>query len=69
MTINTQVVSACSKIRAYTVKNSDDSYTIFINDNVGYEERLRAYQHEMKHITQNDFYNENIQIIEKKAHE
>ena len=42
-------------IRALTVKNSDDSYTILINAGLSAEAQCAAYDHEMEHINNHDF--------------
>lgn len=42
-------------IRALTVKNSDDSYTILINAGLSAAAQCDAYDHEMGHINNHDF--------------
>ena len=69
MTINTQIVNISPKVRAFTVKNSDDSYTIFLNDKIGYRERLRAYRRELRHIENGDFYRSDICDVQQIEHE
>lgn len=49
--------------------NEDGSYTILIRDDLPREEQLKAYAHALRHITGNDFEKENVQEIEKAAHE
>lgn len=55
--------------REAVIHNEDDSYTIFINARLSHEGQLRAYEHAMRHITQNDFEKHDIQSIEAVAHE
>lgn len=50
------------------VPNEDGSYTILINARLSNEGQLRAYQHAMKHITDNDFSKSDVQSIEAEAH-
>ena len=54
--------------REMVVQNEDGSYTILINSKLSDEGRLHAYEHAMKHISDNDFERENVQEIEVKAH-
>lgn len=42
-------------VRALTVKNSDDSFTILINAGLSAEAQCRAYDHEMDHINNHDY--------------
>lgn len=50
------------------VPNEDGSYTILINARLSQEGQLRAYQHAMKHIQNEDFEKSDVQSIEFKAH-
>jgi hypothetical protein len=43
------------KVRAFTRKNEDDSYTIFINARLNNDQQHHAYQHEVKHISEEHF--------------
>lgn len=44
-------------------------YTVYINSKLSYRERVKAYNHAMKHIENNDFEcEEDIQTIEARAH-
>ena len=45
--------------------NEDGSYTIIINSRISYERQMRAYQHAIKHIMDDDFNKENADDIEK----
>lgn len=56
-------------IRAFTVNNNDDTYTIVINDSLSRECQLKAYQHEIEHIENGDFDSElTADEIEHNAH-
>lgn len=49
-------------------ENEDGSYTILINSRLSYEEQLKAYEHGMKHINNDDFRKNDVQKIEAVAH-
>lgn len=56
-------------IKAYTVANSDNTYTIVLNSRMSREQHLISYYHEMKHIENNDYDKKcDINIIEFQAH-
>lgn len=57
------------KFREAVSYNEDGSYTILIRDDLPRVEQLKAYAHAMRHITGNDFEKDNVQEIEKEAHE
>lgn len=56
------------KVKEAIVENDDGSETIFINSNLNYEERCKAYQHALDHINENDFEKYEVQSIEYVAH-
>ncbi len=66
--INVQLLDMDTKIPEHLVKNSDDSYTIFLNARLSYESRLKSYHHALKHIQEDDFCKEDVQEIESKSH-
>ena len=49
-------------------ENEDNSYTIFINKNLSDAKRLKAIQHALEHIKENDFEKSDVQEIEGKRH-
>lgn len=49
--------------------NEDGSYTILINARLSYAGQLKAYEHAMRHIKENDFQKEDVQAIEYTAHQ
>lgn len=51
------------------IKNEDGSYTILINARLSDRGRIEAYKHALKHIINDDFEKENVQMIETAAHE
>lgn len=51
------------------VQNEDGSYTILINAKLSQDGQLKAYQHALSHIYNEDFEKSDIQSIEFAAHE
>ena len=43
-------------------------YTVYINENLTYEDRIKAFQHALYHIEHNDFDKTDVQSIESDAH-
>lgn len=66
--LNVKLLDMDVRIPEHLVKNSDDSYTIFLNARLSYESRLKSYYHALKHIEENDFEKDNVQKIETEAH-
>ena len=56
------------KTKETVCPNEDGSFTIFINSCLSYDAQLKAYEHAVKHIRQDDFTKENVQLIEYNAH-
>ena len=46
-----------------------DGYTVYINEKLGWEQRIAAFRHALSHIEHMDFEKANIQEIESSAHE
>lgn len=67
--INVQLLNMDTKIPEQLVKNDDDSYTVFLNARLSQESRMKSYCHALKHIFNDDFKKENVQTIEKEAHQ
>lgn len=56
-------------LKAFTVSNSDGSFTIVLNSRHTYEQHLRSYHHEMKHIENGDYDKKYpVDLIEFWAH-
>lgn len=66
--INVVVLDMPTSIKAYTVSNSDGSYTIVLNGRHSAEQRKLSYLHEMSHITNLDFEKNNADFIELLSH-
>ena len=46
-----------------------NGYTIYIDERLDDIHRLKAYNHALEHIRNNDFEKDNVQEIEMRAHE
>ena len=55
MDINTQLIDMDVLVSEQISKNSDGSYTIFINARLSHERQIEAYAHALRHIQENDF--------------
>ena len=42
-------------LKAFTVSNSDNTFTIILNSRHTHEQHLRSYHHEMQHIENGDY--------------
>lgn len=67
--INVQLLNMDTKIPEQLIKNDDDSYTVFLNARLSQESRVKSYYHALRHIANDDFEKEEVQIIEQKAHD
>ena len=66
--VNVFLVDFPNSGREMIIPNEDDSYTILINAKLSYESQLKAYEHAMQHILNDDFSKNNVQEIEAVAH-
>lgn len=70
--ITTNVIYADmpAAIKAYTINNKDDSFTIVLNSRLNREQHLISYHHEMSHIENGDYDSlcADADIIEINAH-
>lgn len=55
-------------VKAFTVKSSDDTFIIFINSRLSYEQQQKSFKHELRHIKNDDFQKQNVDEIECMAH-
>ena len=69
LSINTYLLDMDVMIPEHVVKNSDDSYSIFINARLSYERQIQAYRHALKHIYNGDYDKSDVDKIELEAHE
>lgn len=56
-------------INEMVTPGADNSYTIYINEDLPPDKQMAAYQHALRHCEQNDFDMLNVHEIEGKAHE
>ncbi|MFV0518403.1 MAG: hypothetical protein ACK5MV_13500 [Aminipila sp.] len=67
--IQVQLINMPVAVRGFTIYNSDDSYTIFINARLSNEMQVAAYDHEIEHINNRDFDNMySVDFLEKLRH-
>lgn len=56
-------------IGAYTIRDKNSDFTVFINARSNYERQLESYFHELEHINNGDFdKEETADSIELKTH-
>ena len=56
-------------IKEQVINNKDGTYSIFINDCLSPECRLKAYNHALTHIKNGDFDKHiDVSLIEKQTH-
>ena len=68
--VNVVVIdSKTPKGREMVSINEDGNYTILINARLPYEGQVKAYEHAMKHINNNNFQENDVQKIEYAAHQ
>lgn len=53
--VRCQLVEMPLSIRGFTREDVNGNYTIFINANLNEERREKTFQHELKHIANEDF--------------
>lgn len=59
-----------TKIRGFVVYNScDDWYTVVLNPRMSFEQNVKTFWHELKHITNDDFNSSlSVDLIEQLVH-
>lgn len=54
--------------KAFTIKDADDNYNIYVNAKLNADTRANAYRHEIEHIRLGHFYQERpVADMEKEA--
>lgn len=66
--VNVVLLDNSGGVKGCVNHNKDDSYTVFIDANLSYEEQQEVYKHEMHHILNDDFKKCNADDIEFNAH-
>lgn len=46
------------KINGMTILDAEGNYNVYINSRLSCDDQRKAYQHEMRHIRRDDFYND-----------
>ena len=67
--INTIMMDMEIGIEEQVCRNTDGSYTVFLNARYDHETLEKAYTHALEHIRNDDWQHENVQLIEAEAHE
>lgn len=49
-------------------ENEDGTFTILINSRQAHNKQMEAYLHALKHILNDDFRKDDVQLIESTAH-
>lgn len=60
--IRTRLIPLPGTVKGYTISFIDGTFCIVLNERISYEQRYKAYQHELEHILNNDFDRNNIDI-------
>lgn len=56
-------------VKEQVVSNPDGTFSVFINDYLSHERRIKAYNHALSHIRNGDFdKNADVDSIECEAH-
>lgn len=67
--VNCIFVDMPTSIKAYTISNKDDSYTVVLNSKLTREQNMISYHHEMKHIENGDYEKKaDVGLLELFAH-
>ena len=67
--INVVIMDNPFGVKGSINKNIDGSYTIIINAHLNAEQQKEVYLHELYHVLADDFTKDDINKIEKIAHE
>lgn len=68
--INVLLKNMPTTIRAYTVANTDGSYTVIINAKLSTEQQRLSYYHECSHIINGDYDKKlDVGLLEIYAHQ
>lgn len=67
--VNCTFIDMPTSIKAYTMLNNDETYTIVLNARLTREQHLLSYYHEMKHIENGDYEKKtDVGLLELFAH-
>lgn len=63
-----RIVELPARVNAVTVVDENGDYSVYVNARLSYEEQLRAYRHECRHIERDHFYAEKpVERCEREA--
>ena len=51
-----RMVALPPHVRAFTMLDAQGDYNVYINEAMTYEQRVRSFAHEKRHIDNGDFY-------------
>lgn len=57
-----------TKVTEVVTKNDDGTYSIYLNARFSNERLKQAFDHAVQHLKNDDFYAEDVQAIEARAH-
>lgn len=63
-----RLINFPSQVKEAVTENEDGTYTIFIDAALSSDEQKKRFLHAMTHILSDDFSKEDIQAIERIAH-
>ena len=66
--LNVQLLDMELGVHEQIVKNSDDTFTIFINTRYSSDSQIEAFNHALEHIRNDDYEKTDVQLIELEAH-
>lgn len=58
-----------SAVAEAVTPNEDGTCTVIINESISEEAARRAYAHALSHIRRGDFAEEDVDMVERRAHE
>ncbi|MBQ7638266.1 MAG: hypothetical protein IJS90_05155 [Clostridia bacterium] len=56
-----------SAVRAFTLPDEQGDYNVYINSSLSDEQRKKSFQHELMHISRDDFYKRDMTAAEIEA--
>lgn len=66
--VNVVIMDNPFGVKGSVNRNSDGSFTIIIDAHLNFEQQREVYRHEMNHIKNDDFFKDDVAIIESDAH-
>ena len=67
--VTIRLIDLPTTIRAFTIRDTEGDFNIYLNARINSIQRMEAYEHEMKHIEKDDLYKKgSIDLIEIYAH-